>query len=248
MLAPLVGLLVALAAAAPAEPPRPSATAPVPAPDALALAKVMSPRELRVEGELRQFDLNFRKTLMQSEDVRALEAKYPGTIDAMAKAARPFLAEETGRIADSAYPKMAQILAGELTGSEIAKLEAYYGSPAGQNLLRLMVQSVDASALYAEALKGDGKVSEETASTETFIAALKAGGQISDSDRAALKGLMGDPVWPKLHAVQPKLLKVLLDAVNTPDPAYEKQVEEAMAAAAEAHIKSVDSQAKSKAK
>jgi hypothetical protein len=248
MLAPLIAVLVALAPASTGESaPAPSAT-PAVASDALALAKLMSPRDLRIEGELKQFDLNFGKTLVQNAEVKAIEDKYPGTVDAMAKAVRPLLAEETGKIADGAYPQMARILADELTGAEIAELTTYYGSPAGRNLLRSLVQSMDGASIYAEALKNDGKVSDESASAETFIAAFKATAQLSPTDFQALRALRERTVWPKLQAVQPKIQKIIMDATNASDPAYDKQVEKVMSAAAEAHIRSLAEQPKRQAK
>jgi hypothetical protein len=247
MLAPLIALLVALVPAS-AEPAKGPEAAQAVARDALALAKLMAPRDLRIEGELRQFDLNFSKALVQNADVKAIEDKYPGSVDAMGKAVRPLLAEETGRIADASYPQIAQILANELTGAEIAELTAYYGSPAGRNLLRSLVQSMDGASIYGEALKNGGKVSDESANAETFIAAFKATGQLSPADFEALRALRERPVWPKLQAVQPKIQKIIKDATDAPDPAYEKHVEEVMAAAIQAHIQSLADQPKSQAR
>lgn len=244
MLVTVIGALVALAAVEPAQVAPAAPAASTVAADALALAKLMAPRDLRIQGELRQFDLNFAKTLMQNEDIKDVEGEYPGTVDAMARAVRPLLAQEAGKIADGAYPEIARVLAGELTGPDIAELTAYYGSPAGQNMLRRIVDSMDASSLYAEAMKNDGKVSDEAATAETFIAALKASSQVSTSDRDTLKALMQRPVWPKLRAMQPKIAKILIDATNAPDPAYDKQVEEVMTSAAEAHVKSLRPRAK----
>lgn len=247
MLAPLLAALVALAAVEPAQ-SAPVAPAFAVAPEALALAKLMAPRDLRIEGELKQFDQNFSSALLKDKGVQDVEGKYPGTVEAMAKAVRPLLAEETGKIADAAYPKIAEALSAELTSADIAQLTAYYGSPAGRNLLRQLVQSMDASSIYADALKNDGKVSQETATTETFIAAFKATSQLSPEDFQALRALKASAVWPKLQAIQPKIQKILMEGTEAPDPAYEKQIEEVMSAAAEAHIRSLADQSKPKSK
>jgi len=162
MLAPLLAALVALGGVEPAQAAAPAPVSSVAA-EALALAKLMAPRDLRIEGELKQFDANFSSALLKDKGVQEVEGKYPGTVDAMAKAVRPLLAEETGKIADRAYPKIAAILSSELSGPDIAELTAYYGSPAGRNLLRQLVESMDASSIYADALKNDGKVSEDAA-------------------------------------------------------------------------------------
>ena len=245
----MLAWLVAAVALAAATPPSAAAMASpteAVAPDALALAKLMAPRDLRIEGELKQFDLNFSKTLLQNADVKAMEAKYPGTVDAMAKAVRPLLAEETGRIADGAYPQIARILADELTTAEIAELTAYYGSPAGRNLLRSLVESMDGSSIYADALKNGGKVSDDAASAESFVAAFKATSQLSPADFQALRALRERPVWPKLQAIQPKVQKIIADATNAPDAAYEKHVEAVMSSAVESHIRSLQPASKPK--
>jgi hypothetical protein len=247
MLALPFAALVVLAAVEPAQ-PAPPAPVTAPAPEAAALAKLMAPRDLRIEGELKQFDLNFSSALLKDKGVQEVEGKYPGTVEAMAKAVRPLLADETGKIADRAYPKIAAILSSELSGPDIAELTAYYGSPAGRNLLRQLVESMDASSIYADALKNDGKVSQDTASTETFIAAFKATSQLSAEDYQALRTLKKSAVWPKLEAIQPKIQKILVEGTDSPDPEYEKQVEAVMSAAAETHIRSLAGQPKQQAK
>lgn len=204
-------------------------------PEALALAKLMSPRDIRIDAELKQFDQNFVKTLLQEDGAKELEADYPGLTAAMAKAVRPLVAAETARIMDQAYPAMAKVLATDLTGEEIAELTAYYGSPAGKNLLRQTANSIDASDVYAQAAKNQ-RVTEESAAAQAFMAGIQATAQISDADRQALKALTERPVYAKLQTVQPKILKIILDASNAPDPAYEKRIEEAMSAAVEAHV------------
>lgn len=220
--------------AAPGATPKTASTNEVSA-EALALAKLMSPRDMRIEGELKQFDQNFAKTLLQEPGAKELEADYPGLTAAMAKAVRPLVAEETARIIDQAYPAMATVLANDLTAEEIAELTAYYGSPAGQNLLRQTANSIDASDVYAQAAK-NGRVTEDTAAAQAFMAGIQATAQISDADRQALKALTERPVYTKLQMVQPKIMKIILDTSNTPDPTYEKRIEEAMSAAAEAHV------------
>src|SRR4029453_15400662 len=132
-------------------------------PEALVLAKLMSPRDLRIETELREFDLNFRKALLQQPDVQKVEADYPGVVDAMAKEARPVIAEQAGRVADRTYPVVAKLLGSEFTPNDIAELTAYYGSPAGQRLLRHVMESVDTSDQYAAAAQGKNVGTEEDA-------------------------------------------------------------------------------------
>ena len=220
--------------AAPGATPKAVSTTEVSA-EALALAKLMSPRDVRIEAELRQFDQNFVKTLLQEDGAKELEADYPGLTAAMAKAVRPLVAEETARIVDQAYPAMAKVLATDLTAEEIAELTAYYGSSAGQNLLRQTANSIDASDVYAQAAKGE-RVTEDTAAAQAFMAGIQATAQISDADRQALKALTERPVYAKLRSIQPKMLKIILDASNAADPAYEKRIEEAMSAAVEAHV------------
>jgi len=234
----LGGGLIALSTPLLAAPAATSKTSPIvqASPEALALAKLMSPRDLRIEGELKQFDQNFSKTLLLDEGGKALEAQYPGLTAALAKAVRPIVAETTARIIDQAYPAMAKGLAAGLTGEEIAELTAYYGSPAGQDFLRQMANSIDASDVYRQAAK-NGRVTEDAATAQAFIAGIQATAQLSDADRQALKALTERPVYAKLQSIQPKLMKIILDASNAPDPEYKKRIEETMSAAFDAHVK-----------
>ena len=205
--------------------------------EAFALAKLMSPRDLRIETELKQFDLNFRRAVLQQAEIQKVEADNPGVVDAMAKAARPLIAEQAGRVADRTYPAVAQLLAREFTKEDIAELTTYYASPAGQRLLRHVTDSMDTSDQYAAAAQGKTVASDEAASAQTFIASMKAMGQISESDWQELKKVSERPAFAKLHALQPRLTKLVLDSANAPDPDYDKRIEEVMAAAVEAHVK-----------
>ena len=209
----------------------------VASPEAFALAKLMSPRDLRIETELREFDLNFRKALLQQPDVQKVEADYPGVVDAMAKEARPVIAEQAGRVADRTYPAVAKLLATEFTPNDIAELTAYYGSPAGQRLLRHVMESVDTSGQYAAAAQGKNVGTEEDASAQAFIASMKAMGQLSEADWQELKKLSQRPAFVKLHALQPRLSKLVQDSANAPDPDYDKRIEDVMGAAVSGHIK-----------
>jgi hypothetical protein len=231
--------LIVLAAAPAARAAAPAPAASQASQEAFALARLMSPRDLIVAGELWQFDLNFSKTLLADDGIQATEAEFPGVVEAMAKASRPLVAEQMGKIVDGLHVQLGRLIAAELTAEEIGELTAYYGSPAGQNLLRTMVASVDASEIYQSAMKADRALTEEDMEAQISAAARKATPRLSDSDRDALLALMKRPVFAKLGILQTRSRKFMIDAVNAPDPAYEKRLDEVMGKALEAHIASV---------
>ena len=221
--------------------PATSTTVTKPFAEALELARLMAPRQLMIDGELRQFDLNFPRTLLQNKEVAAVEARYPGLIEAMAKACRPLLGQQVGERLDRLYPQLAATIQADLSQSEIAELKAFFGSPEGQSILKKTADSVDAGPVYDSAAK-DGQVSEEAMKAQQWIATLSAVGKYSEADRAALMSLKERPVFAKLAAVQQELRKMVVDAMRAPDPAYEKQTNDAMSAAVANHIETLNAQ------
>jgi len=222
--------LAAPASAAPAVAP-----ATQPSAEALALARLMAPRQVMIDGEVRQFDINFSKTLLSREEVAAAEAKYPGLVAAMAEASRPLLIRQTGGRLDRLYPRVAGLIQAELTPAEIAELTSFFGSPAGRNILEKMAQSVDASPVYEQAAK-DGQVTEDAVKVQQWMTAMNAVGKFSDADRAALADLRKRPVFAKLSQLQTKFRTMMIETMGGSDPAYEKEIEAAMSAAVAAHL------------
>ena len=194
-----------------------------------------------VDGELRQFDLNFSKTLLQNQEVAAAEARFPGLVEAMAKASRPLLQQQAGDRLDHLYPRIAAVIQTDLSPPEIAELSAFFGSTEGQSVLRKMSESVDASPVFESAAK-DGKITEEAVKAQQWIAAMVAAGKYSAADRAALENLAKRPVFAKLQALQLKLRTIILDVMNSPDPAHDKQIDDVMSAAVAAHIEMLKGQ------
>lgn len=235
----MLGLAAPAGAAAPAPAPAKTDAQVSPEALALALARLMAPSELRVSAELREFDLHFKETLLQQREVKELDEKYPGLVDAMARSVRPLVAEQTIKVSDGVHPAIAKILVTELNPREIAELSAYYGSPAGRNWMRAMANSIDASDIYKSAITGK-EPTQGDADGQLFIASMKAMGNVSDADRQALKTLMASPVYSKLRVVQAQLKKIIMEASLATDPEYEKRVEEVMTAAVADHITALE--------
>jgi hypothetical protein len=235
-------LLAAIGAELPAASPSrpPDAAAAIHA-DALQLAELMAPRDVMLAGELRQFDLHFRQTILNGRTVEEVDGEYPGLTDAIVAAARPLVVKAAGRALDEIYPKVGQVIQARLTGDEIAQLQTFYRTGAGRTIVRGMAATADAGAIYKQAVEQpDAPVTEQQVASHIRSAAAKASENFSDADKSALLEFMKMPVFPKLAGMQPSIRQIVADAHNRKDPELEAVMDETLAEAASAHMRRVD--------
>ena len=102
-----VALGLALMTAAPVAAMAPANAAPQTAQpqaaEAIALARLMSPRDLLVEMEVREFDKHFVSSLRSDPEMKSLDDEYPGVFEAMHKASRGLVSQAMGRSVDQIH-------------------------------------------------------------------------------------------------------------------------------------------------
>lgn len=212
-----------------------SAAAPVS--EAMALARLMSPRDLLIGMELREFDKNFVASLRSDPDLKSLDDEYPGLFEAMRISTRDLVATAMGRSVDHIHLSVAQLVEAQFTPGEIGELANFYRSPVGQKTLQQMAATADASKIYQQAVNDPNfKFSEEKIAQQTRESATRAAKSFTPDEQAQMILFMAKPSFQKLAKAQPEVRKILADNLNASDPEFDKQVDEAMAAAIEAHI------------
>lgn len=241
----LVLLGLALIAAAPvpamtladADPPAAAA----PTTEAIALARLMSPRDLLVDMEVREFDKHFVPSLKSDPDMKSLEDDYPGVFEAMHKATRGLVAEAMARSVDQIHLSIARLIETSFTPADIVELSDFYRSPIGQKTLQQMAASADASQVYQRAMEErEFKLTEDQIAAQVHDNAKKAAQSFTPEEQTEMMLFMAKPSFGKLAKAQPQIQKILADEFNAPDPDFDKQVEEAMGAAIEQHIASFE--------
>lgn len=201
------------------------------------LARLMSPRALLIETELREFDKNFVPTLRANEHMKPLEGEYPGIFETMHAATRPLVAKAMEKAVDKLHSKTAALFAESMTSAEIADLIAFYRSPAGQNVLTQMAAAIDASKLYEQALDDpEREITSADISDQTKSTAARAMKNYSTADQAELVKFMGRPAFWKLAKLQPRIREIMAETFNAPDPEIDAEMEAVMMATAERYM------------
>lgn len=240
-----VALGLALVAPAPVAAIAPANAAPqtaqAEAADAIALARLMSPRALLVDMEVREFDKHFVSSLRSDPEMKSLDDEYPGVFEAMHKASRGLVSQEMGRSVDQIHLAVAKLIESSFTPADIVELSDFYRSPVGQKTIRQMAASADAGQVYSQAVKErEFKLTEEQVAAQVHDNAKKAVQNFTPEEQMEMMLFMAKPSFGKLAKAQPRIQKILADEFNAPDPEFDRQVEQAMAAAIERHIASFE--------
>lgn len=241
----LVGLGLALMTAAPAAAIAPTDLAPQvsesSAEAAIALARLMSPRELLVDMEVREFDKHFVPSLRSDPELKSMDDEYPGLLEAMHKASRGLVSQAMGRSVDQIHLSVAKLIETSFTPADIAELSDFYRSPVGQKTVRQMAASADAGQLYSQAVEGrESRLTEDQIAAQVHDNARKAVQTFTPEEQTEMLLFMARPSFGKLARAQPQIQRILAEEFNAPDPEFDRQVEQAMGSAIERHIASFE--------
>ena len=232
-----MALLAAMPLPAVAESADVPETAVAPASEAMALARLMSPRDLLIGMELREFDKNFVASLKTDPDIKSLDDEYPGLFEAMRTATRDLVATAMGRSVDHIQLSVGRLIETQFTPAEVTELATFYRSPVGQKTLQQMAANADASKVYQRAVQEpDFTFSETQIAEQARENAAKAVKSFTPDEQVQMVLFMAKPSFQRLAKVQPQIRKILADNLNSSDPEFDKQVDNAMATAIEQHI------------
>jgi hypothetical protein len=209
--------------------------------EAITLARLMSPRELLVDMEVREFDKHFVASLRSDPELKAMDDEYPGLLEAMHKASRDLVSQAMARSVDQIHLSVAELIEVSFTPADIVELSDFYRSPVGQKTIRQMAASADAGQLYSQAVEArEFKLTEDQIAAQVHDNARKAVQTFTPEEQTEMMLFMAKPSFGKLARAQPQIQKILAEEFNAPDPEFDRQVEQAMGAAIEQHIASFE--------
>jgi len=201
----------------------------------------MSPSELLVDMEVREFDKHFVPSLGSDPEMTSMDEQYPGMFEAMHKASRELVAEAMGRSVGKIHAAVAKLIETSFTPADIVELTNFYRSPVGLKTVRQMAASADAGQVYQQAVsQSEFKLSEDQVASQIKESARKAAQTFTPDEQTQMMLFMAKPSFGKLARAQPQIQKILADEFNAPDPNFDRQVEQAMSAAIEQHIASFE--------
>lgn len=201
------------------------------------LARLIIQEQAQVDATLRMLDTSFISTLAANEDVKAMEAEYPGLLKRIATDLRPIFIGHTRRILPDYIERYAAVYAADFSAAELDDLYQLFASPAGQRLIDSMMNNLTFDSTLQEAVADpEAQTSLSAVNNDYKRSAAATLKQVSDEDKKAFAVLVTKPYFPRMTKIGPKLRKLDQDMINEPDPALDADIEASIKKSLEAHI------------
>jgi hypothetical protein len=193
---------------------------------AIELAKTVQPASVALPAAMAALDTQFVEAMRADDNVAALEAEYPGIVDATWKALRPIMLEEMERSVPKLWDLIADIYARHLTAAEIDSAKAFFSGPTGQKFILLMHNNVDVRPMLGEVLQ-DPEVRFDSDDYMRFIGASadRTAGQMSPAEIDELARFLTSPSGVAIRKVIPDMRQLGVSWFNTEDPEFEARIE-----------------------
>lgn len=200
---------------------------------ALALARILN-RESLILGDARsdaQVLALIEQMFSANADLAALEKEHPGVSREMTVALLPIINRSTRERLPQLWERQAALYARTFTAVELDTLIAFYSSPTGQKLIRVMQENMQTEHSLAE-LKKDGEfnLSANSVLADVHATGSKIVGQMDDADKAALGALMASGLLTKLKALALPTQQIALDWYDESAPGEDEETERVLAA------------------
>lgn len=182
----------------------------------------------------------------------ALEAAYPGVLQAMVEAMGPVLRRHSDRLTGEMYLQMAALLADNLTAAEAREAAAFYRSPIGRRVMLSVQnnysQTAVGDAAVASVLGGSLNISEEAVAADLATSSRAAIRDISAADMATMNRDFASATWPpKLLQLQGEMARIRTAMENAPvNPTDEAEMQQATMAAINRFVAKADAKAAAK--
>ena len=172
-----------------------------------------------------------------NEDIKALEAEYPGVSLEMARGMMPIVNRSARERLPVLWQRQADLYGKHFSASELDTLNAFYQSPTGQKLISAMIANIDPKAMVAEAKRSDDfKISASSVLTDIKAAVPDMLKQMDDTDTAALEKLGRSGILTKIKALAPATQTTALVWMGESAPWEDAELEKATEAIVQRRI------------
>lgn len=221
----LAMLAVAPAANAGAAPPA-GAQAPQPA-NAMRLSLMLNPEDKILEASDHAFKTGFKAALANDRDTAAMFDEHPKLLDAIFDAAVPIVRKHVSADVPGLQQKCARFYADKFTAAEIDQLILFYGSPTGAKLVAGMYAGLDMTKIIeAVGPEGTDPVSHDAMRGMISSTAMRILPAFNADDRKSFLAFMKTPVFLKVRAATPDMIKLMTEIANQPDPELDAEIEQ----------------------
>lgn len=179
----------------------------------------------------------------QSPDMAAAEGLYPGLMDRIGGAMRPYMLQHSLDMTALYKPRYIALFKAELAPDEAAKLATFYRTPAMQKLLATMVEHTDYNAMLGDIGTYDKPAQLTEVTRDVEGATNRSIATMSRSEIEDMNALnKSDPkLLQKLAALKPNILKLRTELENAPmAPKLEADIAAAIDKAMDDHFAAGD--------
>jgi hypothetical protein len=178
-------------------------------------------------------DRQFVDALMEDDDIRALEAEYPGIVHASWTEVRPVMADMLRHDVPRLWDVLAGIYERRLTVSQIEAATSFFASPTGRKVIALMNRNADLGPAMREVVADDqAQVTEKNYTGMVMSSAARTVREMSAAEVAEMTRFTQSPAGLALQALIPEAKAAGVAWMNESDPEVEarfgKAIDKAM--------------------
>jgi hypothetical protein len=175
----------------------------------------------------------------QSENLRQLEAAYPGMKDAVGAGMKPLMIDVYLKMMPLLRADLAALYRANLTTGEARTAKNFLRSPVFAEFSESALANINFKAITG-ALLAERDVTAAEFGSDLASAEAKTGKALSPADRATLMAFFASPVGLKLTSLNPQKLAIEAKWANYSDPESDKAIELAVIHAMVSHIALTD--------
>lgn len=194
--------------------------------NAMQLSRMLNPEDKILEASAHAFKTGFKAALANDRDTAAMFDEHPKLLDAIFDAAVPVVQRHVREDVPDLQQKCARFYADKFTAGEIDQLIIFYGSPTGAKLVAGMYAGLDVSKIVeAVGPEGTDPVSNEAIAGMLTSTAMRIMPAFNDEDRQSFLEFMKTPLFLKVRAATPDMMKLMTEIANKPDPDLDAEIE-----------------------
>ena len=195
-------------------------------PEALELARIMTPLEDYMAREIRMARQAFLAVSATDPDAKALETDYPGLYAYTWKALEPELRRYTSQSHPALLRRLAQIYQRHLNPAERQALRTFYLTPTGRRVLHTMYYETDATPMVDELVANpEAKISAGSLAAVQRNGEAKVMAGFGPADEEAGRALMRGVPAAKFQTVSEAVAALTLELANQADPVWDAKAE-----------------------
>jgi hypothetical protein len=224
---------------------------PAPAPDAgvdaaryataYEIAQLFDPFDLSLTGGQIAFGNALQTSVAAQPGGSIFLAKYPGIVEAVSDAAKPFLREKLSKSMPRLWAIRANLYAKNMSSAELAQAKRFLESRAGRAFIATAFANMKMeSGLASIAKNPGGGLSAKDFSSDSQSAGVRAFRSVSPQDRAAITAFSGSVVGRKISSLNAEYVKASMVVVNESDPAFDARLGAIISSTSSDFVKKAD--------